>query len=421
VRVCLITPGHISTNPRIVKEADALSEAVYDVTVIAADYMPWGRQADAEFSGRPWRVVHKVPFGPRAPQPVYLRQTLTRFGARALVKAAGLHQSLVEGTIHPAAPDLIRAALSVRADLYIAHYTAALPAAARAAKKYGALYAFDAEDYHLGDLPDSPDCYFEKSLIRTIEERYLPGCAYMTAASPGIADAYASTYGLRRPTVVLNVFPRENAPKEPTSAGTVSPGPSLYWFSQTIGPNRGLEVAAEAICLSAARPHLYVRGTLAAGFGEVLRSLANQFDIADRIHVLEPAPPSQMERLASAYDVGLAGEIGETPNHRIALSNKLFSYLLAGIPAVASAIPAHRALDDTEGAVFLYEPLDATSLAHSLDKLLCDPQQLVQARNRAWQLGQQRYNWDIEKHKFLSMLKDLRIAGNLNRSKALVS
>src|SRR5580692_10063341 len=93
-RVCLITPGHLSTNPRIVKEADALSEAGYEVTVIAADYMQWARRADAEFAGRPWRVARKIPFGPQAPKLTYVRQTLTCRAARILTKAAGLHQPL---------------------------------------------------------------------------------------------------------------------------------------------------------------------------------------------------------------------------------------------------------------------------------------------------------------------------------------
>ena len=73
-----------------------------------------------------------------------------------------------------------------------------------------------------------------------------------------------------------------------------------------------------------------------------------------------------------------------------------------------------------EGAVFLYEPLDALGLARALDSLLLDPNRLAEARNQAWQLGQRRYNWDIEKHKFLSVVTELKIAGNLTRIEALL-
>ena len=136
--------------------------------------------------------------------------------------------------------------MSVKADLYIAHYPAALPAAAKSAARHGARYAFDAEDFHLGDLPDLPKHEHERRRLRAIEGAYLPRAAYVTAASPGIADAYVKGYGIKRPAVVLNVFPLSRAPASTTPRGTVEPGPSLYWFSQTIGPDRGLEAAVAA-------------------------------------------------------------------------------------------------------------------------------------------------------------------------------
>src|SRR5207245_8600381 len=104
-----------------------------------------------------------------------------------------------------------------------------------------------------------------------------------------------------------------------------------------------------------------------------------QHGVADMLRLLEPEPPSAMERLASEYDVGLVSEIGETQNHRIALSNKLFTYLLAGIPVVASSISAHAALDDMNGAVRLYETLEPHAMARALDSLLLDPQELAEA------------------------------------------
>src|SRR5256885_1360031 len=110
-RVCLITPGHLATNPRIVKEADALSEAGCEVSVIAADYLPWARQADAEFADRPWRIAARVPFGPNAPKLTYITQTLRRRTACALARAFGVRPYLLSRAIHPASPDLAAAAI----------------------------------------------------------------------------------------------------------------------------------------------------------------------------------------------------------------------------------------------------------------------------------------------------------------------
>src|SRR5260370_1251501 len=79
-----------------------------------------------------------------------------------------------------------------------------------------------------------------------VERESLPQCCYVTAASPGIAGAYASKYGIPTPTSILNVFPLAERPLR--FRETRPDGPlRLYWFSQTIGPGRGLENVIRAM------------------------------------------------------------------------------------------------------------------------------------------------------------------------------
>src|SRR5690625_6431809 len=56
-RICLVTTGHPSTNPRLVKEADALVEAGYNVHVVACKFLAWADMADAQFNDREWNVT----------------------------------------------------------------------------------------------------------------------------------------------------------------------------------------------------------------------------------------------------------------------------------------------------------------------------------------------------------------------------
>ena len=190
-RICLLSPGHLSTNPRLVKEADALADAGHEVTLITGDYSLWAREADKTITAR-WRVVRTLCFGPQAALPTRIFQFLRVRAARVLMAAGFRDPAVVRAAWHPIAPDLVAAAKGVKADLYVAHYPAALPAAAIAGRVHKALYAFDAEDFHLGDPPDGIAYASERRMVRAIEERYLPGCVYVTAASPGIADAYVS-------------------------------------------------------------------------------------------------------------------------------------------------------------------------------------------------------------------------------------
>jgi len=334
-----------------------------------------------------------------------LKQGLRVRAARKLCELGAGSNSMSIAAWHPAAPELARAAARIEAKLYIAHYIAALPAAAAAAEQNSGLYAFDAEDFHLGETPESPVFDGERRLICAIESRLLPGAAYVTAASPEIADAYVETYGLKPPTVLLNVFPRAEAPKAPSAQGEASPGPSLYWFSQTIGPERGLECALRAIAEARSKPHLYLRGKFALGYDARLDRLARALNCRDRLHFLSLAPPSQMARLAAAYDVGLASEVGHTQNSERALSNKLFTYLLAGLPAVVSATLAQaRFAEAKEACLHIYPRDDPKALASALDALLLDRDRLAQSRNTAFDLGQTRYNWDFEQRALLNVV-----------------
>jgi glycosyltransferase involved in cell wall biosynthesis len=199
------------------------------------------------------------------------------------------------------------------------------------------------------------------------------------------------------PTTIHNVFPLQNAPLAPTSNGTAEPGPSIYWFSQTIGPGRGLETALEAIARAESHPHLYLRGEAECSYVEKLRVSALQAGIADRLHILALAAPDELERLGAAYDVGLVSELGATRNRQIALTNKLFSYLLSGVPVVASGIPAHRRLAPSLGsAITLFPVGDASALAAAIDAMLLHPQRLAAARAHAWHLAQERFHWEAE-------------------------
>jgi hypothetical protein len=113
-----------------------------------------------------------------------------------------------------------------------------------------------------------------------------------------------------------------------------------------------------------------------------------------------------MEKLAAAYDVGLCSEIGHTPNRRIALTNKQFTYLLAGLPALMSKIPAHRAFAaEAEGAVELFEVDDAVSLAQAIDQVLGDPHRLAAMRATAWKLGQARFNWSVDAMRLVGLVQ----------------
>jgi glycosyltransferase involved in cell wall biosynthesis len=414
-RICLVTPGQPSTNPRLVKEADALSEAGYDVQVVACKYQAWADEADATFKDRDWSPKW-LRYGPMASRPRDLWQRLRRRGSKELAGLIGPRSGLTERAFHYAIPELTRLVRQVSADLYIAHNLAALPPATWAAEQRNAALGFDAEDFHRGELPDTPENILDRAITADLEERYIPRCDYVTAASDGIGTAYADALGIEPPITILNVFPwseRENDVSAAKLDEEVPDGArSLYWFSQTIGPDRGLEDALRAL------PHLpddvvlSLRGGWSLGYEETFRDQARRLGVADRVQHLDLVPPDELIPCTAQHDVGLALEQPSVSKNRtICLTNKLFTYLLAGIPFVATDTSGQRpVVDDLSEVARSYAPDDVDGFTGAASALL----DATGLRQEALRAARDRYCWDVEQSKFLGLVEGVlgTAAGN---------
>ncbi len=404
-KVCFVSSTHVSYNPRLVKEADALAAGGYDVRVVAVNVEKWRARLDEELlKTKRWSLLRIE--GNREHAEGRLRWLWT-------VLRQKIHGALGsdENAYSRYCPELFRAAVKEPADLFIAHNLPALPAAVQAAQLHGAKIGFDAEDFHRGEFPETTDTAAIRRLTARIEAKYIPRCDYVTAASDGIAEAYARELGIAKPVTILNVFPKMDrfgrTPEAELARERHGNGLSLYWYSQVIGSDRGLMDALEATSLLRPRVRLHVRGAWAS------TELRHQFErelgalnIRDLVHVMDPVPPDQLIERAAEHDVGLALETGETANRRIALTNKLFTYMLAGIAVAATDVEGQAGiLKDAPGAGFLYPSGSPQILANHLKEWLDDPSALEKVRQHSLFLGETRYCWEIESTKFLEVIR----------------
>ncbi len=402
--VCLITPGHIASTPRLVKNADALVAAGYRVHVVAGRHFPPADALDeALLAAAPWSHTR---VDARRSSAAFARKLLRLVSRNWIRLGFPATRRLAARAHHAETFHLAAVAARLPAQLYFGHCLAGLPAAAQAAQLRGAPFAFDAEDFHEGEEIAARE---ELRARRVILARLLGRCAFVTAASPLIADAYRDTYAVS-PTTLLNVFPLSEAPAAPTPPPPITGHrPAvLYWFSQTIGPGRGLE-AVVAIAGKMRTPvALHLRGFVSPGYAAHLRSLAAAARLAHPLHFLPPAPPSDMIQLAAAADLGLSTEESQPLNRDLCLTNKIFTYLLAGLPQLLSSTRAQTALAPDLGHAALLGHLGRTDeTAVQLDHFFAASENVIRARAAAWQLGRRRYCWDVEQAAFLRLVDGL--------------
>ena len=402
-RICLVSPNHVSRNPRLVKEANALAKAGYEVHVIAGRFFPAMDKNDQTIlRSAPWRY-----------QLIDLRKSLPAFGLKIIrkgLRALGpniVGRSLTASGIahHAAVPLLAALAAAHDCDLYIGHCLAGLAAVHRASERTGTPFSFDAEDFHDGETEFSLHDPVESSVTARIQREALPHCRHVTASSPLIADAIAERYGIPRPTPILNVFPLAESPDTP-QPGRADGVYRIYWFSQTIGPDRGLEEILTVLAAMQTRCDLHLRGMAADGFREALQLQAKKCGFRGSIEFLPTAPPEQMAHLAVACDLGLSLELSVPFNREICLTNKVFTYLLAGIPVLMTPTRAQREIAEKLGSAAMFVNFsNPAASARMLDEFFANQDRVDHARVAAWSLAQQTYNWDVESRKFLSMVE----------------
>ncbi len=406
--VCIVTPGYLSSTPRVVKEADALHEAGMNVRVVHT----WGglqhkrRHDRALLQEKDWSV-DTVRWSPDrlAEWGTYVRYTLQQRLAQWIPKKTWRATQVAEQVQHRMYPALASRVAEESADLYIGHYSTGLAAAAQGADRHDAKLGYDAEDYHVGQQPDNQS---RIERVDFIERRYLSRCAHVTASSKGIASALVDRYDIDRPYVVHNMFPwaeRDNLDGKTKDRN--GEALSVYWFSQTVGLNRGLQDAIRAVGLLDASVQLHFRGTLPDEVGRELRSIAEESDVAEQLHFHPQVPPDELLVRTAEHDVGLTLEHGKTPNRALCVTNKLFHYPLAGLAVAATDVPGQRHLLE-EHPTFsgLYEPGDVEGLAAVLRRWT-DREALQEAKSSALETARSRWNWEREKGKLVDQVAEV--------------
>lgn len=393
-KIVILTTGQPSTNPRMVKEVEALVTNGYQVKVFYSYWAAWAQNYDQSILKQYPGIFKEVGGNPLTAGKVYL---LTRVLHKLMRMGASKIPALKKYALARTALALQLAAARERADLYIAHNLGALPAAALAAKKWMASLGFDAEDYHRGEWAKE-DPYYKA--VCFVEESYIPGCTYVTAASPLISKAYRALFPGLPVTTVNNVFgKRYLQPYRESDNKNLS----LFWFSQTVGANRGLEIVVQALNqLHDYNITLCILGDASGAYRSKLMQLSRK---PQAITFMQPVSSDKIFSIAAQFDIGLSTEIPCCANREVCLVNKLFSYLLAGNCIVASDTPAQQEfLNTCQGIGMLYKNADAGHLAEVLSKLYNDRPLLNTYKKNALAIAGATLNWEEESKKFLTII-----------------
>jgi glycosyltransferase involved in cell wall biosynthesis len=263
------------------------------------------------------------------------------------------------------------------------------------------------EDWFSEDLLPDTRRYRPLHLLRFLERELLEHGTYVSCPSHAMSNALAQEYRCVPPTVVYNAFHWSD---RKSIDGRLKDRknqhvPSIHWFSQTLGPGRGLEDLLAALPLIKHTAEIHLRGNPAAGFEAWMWSRVP--DIwRERIFLHGLVSNDELLSRIAEHDIGFAGEINYCRSRDLTVTNKILYYLLAGLGVIASDTNGQREVaKQVPGAKLLYSSGDFSALAAKLNTLLASPDSLQRAKASALKAAEQIFCWERQEDVLVKAIK----------------
>lgn len=96
-----------------------------------------------------------------------------------------------------------------------------------------------------------------------------------------------------------------------------------------------------------------------------------------------------------------------SPNHVDAQPNKMFEYMSAGVPVIASNFPLWREIVEGNACGLCVDPSDPVAIAQAIDYLVREPLEAEKMGRNGQYAVEKKYNWLIEEKKLLDLYRAL--------------
>ena len=292
-----------------------------------------------------------------------------------------------------------------RARAFHAHNVHVVPAAWLAAVLRRGSLVYDAHELY-GD-PDATSVLgrIQERIARSTERFVVRRSDAVITTNASRADELRKRHGREHVLVLANV-PARVDDVVPMDPGYPQGVPIVLYQGGIYARSRAFREAIGAV--AGLDAHLVIIGFGREEDVKLIERWAAESSASEKVHVLPARPFEELVQTAAAASVGLVPVKADNLNNFLGDTNKLFEYLMAGLPVAASDLPEIRRVvtqgDPPVGELF--DPESPESIADAIRRTL-DPETYEGRRTEARRLALERFNWSIEEQRLRDLYENV--------------
>jgi glycosyltransferase involved in cell wall biosynthesis len=266
-------------------------------------------------------------------------------------------------------------------------------------KLRGIPLVYDTHEYFTG-VPELADRPGVRNTWKAIERRIFPKLKHVITVNGSIAKLYKEEYG-NNLKVVRNIPEKNNTTPIATKAGLGFPVDKKIVLLQGAGINvdRGAEEAIEAM--------QYIDNAILVilGDGDVIDALKRKvvsMNLSSKVKFIPRQVPEKLFEYTTKADIGLTLDKDTNVNYRYSLPNKLFDYIHAGVPVLATPLVEVKKIVEQYNVGCFIDSHDPVHIAEKMKQMLNDEE----ARKK-WRINLKRaaeeLTWENEKRTLIEL------------------
>jgi glycogen(starch) synthase len=297
-------------------------------------------------------------------------------------------------------------AVKQRADVYHAHDFNALVPAYLAAKVNGAKLVYDSHELWLEQDRLAPYLPLQKRLLSLLEGALARRADLVITVSAPFAKELMRRYGIRRPLVLMNCQQYTKVQPSAEIRDSLRDGSDkkIAIYIGGLLRNRGLEQLIESA--------QYLRQAMVVIIGdglfrESLEQKVKEMHLEDKVRFTGWIPQGELPLYATSADVGVVPTQSTCLSYQYTLENKLFEYLMAGLPTAVSDQPQRRRIVENYGVGEVFDEKDPRNIAQAIDRIVSNEDRYQEMRHRARQAAKEEFNWEVQAEKLIEAYQKL--------------